>query len=54
MGQILKWQGNEGVKEGDILLVGAVEYRVEAVGDWPFAYSSTAYKHLVLKEVKDG
>lgn len=40
------------IVEGDLMTVDGIEYRVRAVGDWPFAYSSTAYKALVLEEVK--
>lgn len=45
--------GNIDIVEGDLMTVDGVEYRVRAVGDWPFAYSSTAYKAIILEEYKE-
>ena len=44
--------GNLDIVEVDIFVEGDIDYRVESVGDWPFAYSSIAYKYIVLREVK--
>ena len=41
------------IVEGDLMTIDSIEYRVRAVGDWPFRYTSTAFKAIMLVEVKD-
>lgn len=41
------------IVDGDLMTIDGIEYRVSAVGDWPFAYTSTAFKAIVLQEVKE-
>lgn len=43
-------EGSIDIKEGDVLVVGEVEYPIRAVGNW--TWKSTVYRHLVIEELK--
>jgi hypothetical protein len=44
--------GTPDIREGDILVVGAVEYPIRAVSDFTAAASMPAYKRLILEQLK--
>jgi hypothetical protein len=41
---------NVDIREGDILVVGSVEYPIKFVSDW--VWRNTTYRHLILEELK--
>lgn len=44
--------GNIDVEEGDLASIDGVEYQVYAVADWPWQGTTTAFKQLILREIK--
>lgn len=44
--------GNTDVKEGDVWVQGGTEYPVRSVADWPWRGTSSAYKQIVIEELK--
>lgn len=45
--------GDIDVKEGDIATIDGAEYRIFGVGDWPWPGTSQAFKHLILRKIKE-
>lgn len=43
-------QGAPDIREGDILVVGSVDYPVRAVSDW--VWKTDTYRHLILEDLK--
>jgi hypothetical protein len=40
------------IQEGDVLVVGSNEYPIRAVGDWAAGASASAYRRLIVEELK--
>lgn len=40
------------VREGDVWVQNSAEYPVRSVADWPWRGNSTAYKQIVIEELK--
>lgn len=42
--------GDPDIREGDLLVVGGIEYPIRAVADW--VWRGSVYRHLIVEELK--
>ena len=46
-------QGDPDIVEGDILVVASVDYKVNAVADWPWRQGADTFRRLFIEEPKE-